>query len=238
VIAHRGASAAFPENTVAAFRGAATLGADAVELDVRRTADGAAVVHHDAVVPGLGAIAGTSAAVLRRRAPAVPTLEEALAACTGMWVDVEVKNSPADPDWDPGQALVAGVVSCLRAGGWAERALLTSFNPATLQRARSLVPEIATGWLVEGADPLPAALAAAAASGYTALLPEAGLLAGAGAERAAATAHAAGLVLITWTVDDPREGRRLAEAGLDGVITNRPDALLAALGQDGHHHGG
>ncbi|MBM3696502.1 MAG: glycerophosphoryl diester phosphodiesterase, partial [Actinobacteria bacterium] len=54
VIAHRGASAAFPENTLAAFRAAAALGADAVELDVRRTADGHPVVHHDAVVPGAG----------------------------------------------------------------------------------------------------------------------------------------------------------------------------------------
>ena len=51
VIAHRGASKAFPENTVAAFRGAAAMGADMVELDVRRTADGYLVIHHDARLP-------------------------------------------------------------------------------------------------------------------------------------------------------------------------------------------
>jgi glycerophosphoryl diester phosphodiesterase len=238
VIAHRGASAAFPENTVAAFRGAAALGADAVELDVRRAADGTPVVHHDAVVPGVGAIAALSAGELRHRAPAVPTLEHALAACAGMWVDVEVKNSPADSDWDPEDALVTEVVARLRASGWAERVLLTSFNPRTLERGRALAPEIPTGWLVEGADPLPEALDAAAALGHAALLPEAGLLAGAGAARAVAAAHAAGLLLITWTVDDLPEARRLAAAGLDGVITNRPDALVAALGEDRHHHGG
>ena len=81
------------------------MGADAVEFDVRRTADGVAVVHHDAVVPGVkgplppgGAIVEQGFAALRRLAPWIPTLEEALDACAGMWVDVEVKNSPADTD--------------------------------------------------------------------------------------------------------------------------------------------
>jgi glycerophosphoryl diester phosphodiesterase len=229
VIAHRGASAAFPENTLAAFRGAAALGADAVELDARRTADGAVVVHHDAVVPGVGAIVAHTAAALRRRAPWVPTLAEALDACAAMWVDVEVKNSPADPDWDPADALVARVVAEIAEAGRAGEVLLTSFNPATILRARSLAPGLATGRLVE-AGPLAPAIAGAAGAGHAALLPHAAALQGPAAAAAAEAAHRAGIGLFAWTVDDPAEGRRLAAAGLDGIITNRPDALAAALG--------
>ena len=92
VIAHRGASRAAPENTVAAFRRAAEMGAQAVELDVRRTGDGALVVHHDA--------ASRPTAVRSASSPAptspthVPAFAAALDACAGMWVNVEIKNDP------------------------------------------------------------------------------------------------------------------------------------------------
>jgi len=235
VIAHRGASAAFPENTAAAFRGAAALGADAVELDARRTADGAVVVHHDAVLPGVGAIVEQTAASLRRLAPWVPTLAEALAACSGMWVDVEVKNSPADPDWDPEDGLVDRVLETIRAGS--REVLLTSFSPATISRARSLEPGLPTGWLVEIAPLLPA-VTRAAEEGHRFLLPHYSLLEGPAAATATESARQAGIGLIAWTVDDPAEGRRLAAAGLDGIVTNRPDALRSALDEHRHHHGG
>jgi glycerophosphoryl diester phosphodiesterase len=237
VIAHRGASAAFPENTPAAFRGAAALGADAVELDARRTADGRVVVHHDAVVPGVGAIVGHTAASLRRRAPWVPSLAEAFEACAGMWVDVEVKNSPADPDWDPGDALVERVLETIHQEGRAASVVLTSFNPATICRARRLQPGLPTGWLIE-IGPLPPAVARAAAEGHAFLLPHHSLLAGEAAGAAVAAARRAKIGLIAWTVDDPVEGRRLAAAGLDGIVTNRPDALRSALDEHRHHHGG
>lgn len=237
VIAHRGASAAFPENTLAAFRGAAALGADAVELDARRTADGAVVVHHDAVVPGVGAIVEQAVAVLRRRAPQVPSLAEALEACAGMWVDVEVKNSPADPDWDPADGFVARVLADIEEAGRTGTVLLTSFNPATITRARVLAPNLATGWLVE-VEPLAPAASWAAEAGHAALLPRASTMPGPAAEAAAAAAHRAGIILLTWTVDDPAEAARLAAAGLDGIITNRPDAVRSALGEHHDHHGG
>jgi len=237
VIAHRGASAAHPENTLDAFRGAARLGADAVELDVRRTADGAAVVCHNAFIAGVGAIVEHSEASLRRRAPWVPTLSEALAACAGMWVDIEVKNSPADPDWDPDDALVAAVLDevAARPGG---AVLLTSFNPLTVARARSLAPDLPSGLLVdEGVAPFPA-LEEAKRAGHTALLPHAASLTGDAAFDLAEAAHRAGMLLVAWTIDDPEEGRRLEAAGVDGIITNRPDALRAALGENHHRHRG
>lgn len=238
MIAHRGASATWPGNTLPAFREAVDQGSDAVELDVRRTADGAPLVHHDAVVPGLGPIVARPAADWRRAAPRVPTLAEALDACEGLWVDIEVKNSPSDPDWDPEDALVARVIDLLVDRGWTERVLLTSFNPATLARGRRLAPGVPTGWLIEGAGRLPLALEAVPDGGHFAVLPHAALLGGAEAARAAAAAHARGVALITWTVDDEREGRRLAAAGVDGIITNRPGRLRLALDEDRYDHGG
>ncbi len=229
VIAHRGASAEWPENTLPSFRAAAAMGADAVEFDVRRTADGVAVVHHDAAVPNVEAIVALTAVELRRRAPWVPTLAESLDACAGMWVDVEVKNFPADPDWDPADALVARVVGEIAAAGRTGEVLLTSFNPNTLERARRLAPKLPTGLLRDGGVDAAAATQAAAA-GHRALLPHAAALLGEAAAVLAEAAHREGIRLIAWTVDDPAEGSRLAAAGLDGIITNRPDVLAAALG--------
>src|SRR5439155_14345872 len=100
VVAHRGASRVAPENTLEAFEAALALGADGVELDVHRTADGALVVHHDAAVPGFGVLAAAPLAAIRAARPAVPTLEDALDVCRGHLVNVEVKNLVGDADWD------------------------------------------------------------------------------------------------------------------------------------------
>ncbi len=238
MIAHRGASTAFPENTLAAFRGAAELGADAVEFDVRRTADGRPVIHHDPAVPGLGPIYSFPAADLRRRAPWLPTLEEALKACTGLWVDVEVKNSPAEPDRDPGHAVVAEVVRHLDTAAWREKSVVSSFNQGTLARVRALAPALLTGLLADRLLSTPAAIELAREGGHRLLLPQAAALAGPAASPAIEAAHRAGLLVVAWTVDEPAEVRRLADAGIDGVITNRPDAALSALGQDHRRDGG
>ena len=77
-----------------------------------------------------------------------------------------------------------------------------------------------------------------AAAGHRALLPHAPALAGPSGPVAVGAAHEAGVLLVCWTLDDPIELRRLADAGIDGVITNRPDAALSALGEHGHHHRG
>src|SRR5947209_6613253 len=81
VLGHRGASHARPENTLAAFARARELGADGVELDARRSADGWIVVHHDPAVIGFGLIAENGFTALRAAHPEIPTLVEALGAC-------------------------------------------------------------------------------------------------------------------------------------------------------------
>ena len=154
-----------------------------------------------------------------------------------MWVDVELKNSPADPDWDPDEALVGRVVDLLLEGGWEPRGLLTSFNPNSLEQARRLAPGLPTGLLLESGVGA-AAAAQAAAAGHLVLLPHAAALAGEAAATLAAATHREGIRLITWTVDDPAEAARLAAAGLDGIITNRPDAVRSALGEHHDHYGG
>lgn len=74
--------------------------------------------------------------------------------------------------------------------------------------------------------------------GHSFLLPQSAALQGPAAATAVEAARRAGLGLVTWTVDDPQEARLLAAAGIDGIITNRPDALRSALGEDDYHHGG
>ena len=102
VIAHRGAWARHRENTLEAFVEARRLGADGVELDVRASADGALVVHHDAEIPGVGGVARLTVAEL----PAwVPLVSAALDACAGMTTVLEIKNLPGvvkKPQHEPG----------------------------------------------------------------------------------------------------------------------------------------
>ena len=89
VIAHRGASRAERENTLEAFRRAGLMGADAVELDVRRTADGAMAIHHDASLSDGRVICELQSVDLPAH---IPMLSAALDACEGMWVNIEIKN--------------------------------------------------------------------------------------------------------------------------------------------------
>src|SRR5512144_2235693 len=114
VIAHRGASRAAPENTVAAFRRAAELAAEMVELDVRRSADGRLVVHHDAHLADGRAVAATRADELPA---AVPDLAAALDACVGMAVNIEIKNDPDEPGFEPDRALADHVAAMVIARG-------------------------------------------------------------------------------------------------------------------------
>jgi glycerophosphoryl diester phosphodiesterase len=224
--AHRGASADAPENTVAAFRLAREQGADGVELDVRRSADGDLVVHHDAALPDGRIIVEVPTVALP---VSVPSLSEALDACEGLVVNVEIKNSPLDPDHDPELALAKDVVALLRERGGRDRVLVSSFDLATVDRVRAL-GDVATAFLTF-IDPVGAAAVALAADrGHIAIHPHQATVDG----DFVALAHDAGLEVNVWTVDDPERIRQLADAGVDGIVTNVPararEALRAARG--------
>jgi glycerophosphoryl diester phosphodiesterase len=212
VIAHRGASAAAPENTIEAFRLARELGADWVELDARRTADGAVIVHHDAHLPDGRAIVELARADL----PAsVCDLADALDACEGMSINIEIKNWPTDPDFDASEQVAEQVVALVRERSLHDRVLVSCFHPSL--RTAFLHVLIDRSW-----DDLAAAVAAA---GHVALHPWDGLVDE--ALVAAATAH--GLEVNVWTVDDPVRMAQLVELGVHGLCTNVPDVARGVL---------
>ena len=226
VLAHRGASRAAPENTIPAFTRARELGADGVELDVRRTADDVLVVHHDPEVEGLGLIAAHPLAALRAARTDVPTLVEALAACTGLLVNVEVKCLPWEPDADgPDHPVVRAVVEAVRAH--APDAIVSSFDLGAVDACRTFAPELTTAWLTSSQE-LATASAIASEHGHAWLHPDRGS-ALATRKDGIQAAHDQGVRVDVWTVDDPDEIRTLAAAGVDAIVTNVPDVALAAL---------
>jgi glycerophosphoryl diester phosphodiesterase len=229
VVAHRGARRVAPENTVGAFVAAAALGADGVELDVRRTADGGLVVHHDADARAVGVLAERTEAEIRATRPEIPTLEEALDACAGMLVNVEVKNLPGDADYDPTNGAAAAVVELLTARDHRDDVLVSSFNLESADRVRQLDGSIPTGFLtLVGMDPIDA-VEVAHAHGHGALHPDVRALGGEAAGATVAQAHEHGMAINVWTVNGEDEMRRLAAAGVDAIITDVPDVARRVL---------
>lgn len=231
VLGHRGAPRDAVENTLTAFTEAAAQGADGVELDVHRAADGALVVHHDAEAAGFGILAEHDLPAIRRALPAIPTLDEVFDACAGMLVNVEVKNSPQDADFDPQDRCAEAVVDLVRRRGLHATALVSSFHLPTIDRVRALDPDIATGYLVV-VDPMPmAALEIADDHGHRALHPHLAALGEAFAPKVVARAADLGIALNVWTVNDPAEIARLGAVGVDGIITDTPRIARHALGR-------
>ena len=225
VIAHRGASAAAPENTVEAFRLAREIGAGWVELDARRTADGAIVVHHDAVLPDGRNIVDLD----RSQVPApICELDEALDACAGMSVNIEVKNWPEDPDFDPQESVAKAVVALVRERGDQARVLVSCFHRPTIDMVHELDPSIPTAMLgYQPPEGWAAYVADLAAAGHSAIHPWYPL---ADAE-VVGLAHDAGLEVNVWTVNDPEHMADLVSYGVDGLCTDVPDVALALLAQ-------
>ncbi len=216
VIAHRGASAAAPENTIDAFALARQLGADWVELDARRTLDGAIVVAHDAHLADGRVIVETRAADLPR---SIPRLAEALDACAGMGVNIEIKNLPIDPDFDPDESVAEGVVAEIRRRSSHADVLVSSFHLPTIDRVLALDPSIPTAFLVVRADDAARLASLTRRHGHGALHPWDVLV-----DAALVTAaHSEGLLVNVWTVDDPQRIAELVAFGVDGVVTNLPD---------------
>jgi glycerophosphoryl diester phosphodiesterase len=250
VVAHRGARLVRPENTLRAFEAAVEAGADAVELDVRLTADGVAVVSHDADVsrmtgePGLihemtlaqvkaldaSRSPGGVDEALGSEAPErheIPTLVEALRYLDGrVAVDIEIKNIPGDPGFDsPIEAVAEEVVRLLDEMATTDGILVTSFNWLSIERVRRLAPRVATGFLTSPAVDPKAAMTYARLNGHRAVLPHAYALADAGSEFVAAAA-ADGVRVWTWTVDEPEELERFFDWGVDAVVTNDPATAI------------
>jgi glycerophosphoryl diester phosphodiesterase len=224
VIAHRGASAASPENTPAAFRLARELGADWVELDVRRTLDGM-VVAHDAQLSDGRVIVETASGDLPR---SIPSLAEALDACDGMGVNIEIKNHPVDPDFDPDESVAAAVVAEIQRRSSHATVLVSSFHLPTVDRVLELDDRIPTALLtIRVNDPVRLA-ELTRRHRHVALHPwdeivDAPLV---------TAAHQQDLAVNVWTVDDPARMTELIALGVDGIVTNVPDIARAIVDGD------
>jgi glycerophosphoryl diester phosphodiesterase len=222
-LGHRGAPRVERENTLGAFAAARAAGADGVELDVRRTLDGVLVVHHDPTLPTGEEIVSLSHAAVIDRDPDLATLAAALELCTGLVVNVEIKNWPTDPDFDPQQTIADDVVAALEGR---EQIVVSSFNLYTLDRVKHLTPSIEVGILSAGLAPDVARgwVVDAAERGFDGVHPELAMA----TPELIGQAHELGLAVRVWTVDDPTDAARLTALGVDAIITNDPAAMVRA----------
>jgi len=243
VVAHRGASADHPENTLESFQGALDAGADVVETDVRLTTDGIAVILHDAdvsrVTDGAGLVHELTLAELKRldasggrgERAEIPTLREVLELVAGRaGINLEIKNIPGEAAFDsPREAAVEAALSELERTGFPGPVLVSSFNWITIERSRELAPEVPTGFLTIAAIAPAAALVYARDHGHDYVLPNVAALVAAG-EAFVARAHEAGVRVGTWTVDEPELAGTLFSWGVDAVATNDPESILRVRG--------
>lgn len=224
IIAHRGASRRAPENTIGAFTLARELASDAVELDVRTSADGVLVVHHDPCLPDGRALRDTPASQLP---DSVPTLDAALDACGDLVVNVEVKNDPNEPDHDPTGRRATDTARLLSrriaTGTPPGRYLVSSFDRGSIDIVHREEPRVGTALLVVAVDDIAALAADLSANGHVALHPHHATLSRGDID----AAHRAGLQVNVWTCDDPVRMTELIEWGIDGICTNVPDIGVA-----------
>jgi len=228
VLAHRGARRVAPENTLEAFRQARALGADGVELDVHATADGVLLVDHDGAPDGVGPIAAATFAAARAARPDIPALDEVLDECAGMLVNVEVKNLPNDPGYDPEHGMVDVLAALLEVRS-TDNVLVSSFNLDTLDAFHARLASVPTGYLVMGVPSLAEAVELAAARGHQAVHPFVGMVLAEDPSDAVRAAHDAGVACNVWTVNEPDQMRALAAAGAHSIITDLPDLARSVL---------
>ena len=240
-IGHRGAAALAPENTIASLERAVEHGVDVVEIDVLDTRDGELVLAHaddlHAVTHGLahGRVRPLTLARLRGAAPAVATLDEALAflaeraPATGVQVDLKARGFERH------------VVGALRRHDLLARAFVTSFHHSSLEALRALEPGLPLGptypqdrYGVSGRRAMRPLIAAAATAVRRVItyrldrwLARTGVAAAAlhwsiVSRAAIDRCHARGAAAIAWTIDDPGVAGRLIQAGIDGIVTNDP----------------
>ncbi len=227
MFAHRGGAALAPENTIDAFDNGLALGADGLELDVRLSRDGVVVVHHDRTLDrttGLeGAVVDRTAAELARAG--VPSLGEVLARHRNARIAIDLKVNS--------RALAASAVDVVRRHDAIDRVSLGAFGLGVLRAVREIEPAIATsaareevrwalyrswvGWPVRNVS----------YAGYQ--VPEWAGRTRVVSPRFVTSAHAAGLSVQVWTVDNESDARRLLDWGVDGLITDRPDIIVPVV---------
>lgn len=230
IIAHRGASAHAPENTLAAFELAVEHGADGIELDAKLTADSQVVVIHDFTVNRTtgseGKVRELTLEQLKKldagsffgpqfAGEPIPTLDEVFQAVgQKTLINVELTNYTS-----PGDALPDLVADLVEKHGLQDRVFFSSFHPLTLVRIQRRLPnapaailtmEGAKGWLLR--DFVGRWISPKVAHPYYTDV----------TEKYLTREHSLGRRINTWTVNDPNEMKRLFNLGIDGIITDDP----------------
>lgn len=225
IVGHRGLRLEYPDNSREGIL-AATRVCDMVEIDVRRTRDGIAVLAHDPQIGGQTIIDTDwrELAVLDLGGGLHPArLDAVLSAAPGAPFNLEIKNSPADPDFDDTFAFALEVAQLASDGD-----VLTSFHWPTIDAIRRAFPELTTGLLLDPFGLLAEAVAWASEMGHRVIAPHWSLL---GEEPSAPVAELvqAGLHVFVWTVNDEEVARQAAAGGAAAIITDDPVRIRAAV---------
>jgi glycerophosphoryl diester phosphodiesterase len=248
VMAHRGGAGVWPENTLHAFAQAVALGVDVLEMDLHATSDGALVIIHDATIDrttnGAGAVGALTLAELKKldagyrwtndggrtypfrgKGLTVPTLGEVLEAFPRARLNIDIKGTPPP-------ALVKNFCRALRESSATNRVTVASFSSQVLGEFRRECPEVATSASMEEvlalASDLQAGRDIAGDKTRPRILQVPDNAIGRGWMEAA---HRAGLEVHVWTVNDEAAMRRMLALGVDGIMTDYPDKLIALLKQ-------
>jgi glycerophosphoryl diester phosphodiesterase len=245
-VAHRGGSALAPENTLAAFRQALTLPADAIELDVQMSRDGHAIVFHDETVErltdGQGNILDLDLAYLRSLNAAahfsggwpqperIPTLREALEVARVGGVQVYIEIKPGRRDTGPYErypGIAEAVAEEVLTNGLLEQVLIISFDWEILPLLKMLAPGVRTGALVSKdvwnpQKPLAELVAQVQELRCDWINMDYKLF----TSQMPEFFHAANLQLGIWTVNDEASLQHLAQASVDSLTTDRPDLFV------------
>jgi glycerophosphoryl diester phosphodiesterase len=221
-VGHRGAGAYAPDNTLASFRRALEIGVDMIETDVRVSRDGHLVLAHDAEMGSLGhrlVVAATEWAELRRldlgggeRPMVLDEVFEVVRGRCGLMIDLK------------GEGFEEPLVRAIQSSGLATSEVIVPGGSALSRRhiraldaAIPLSLSLGHEWDDQITPEFIAAIDTDAVTWNHSLIT---------VERVAAL-HARGLTVYAWTVDTPDRVRFVHEAGVDGIISNRPDLLQA-----------
>lgn len=238
IFAHRGYSGVYPENTMLAFREAHATGCGAIELDCHLTADGEIVIIHDELLDRTTNMSGpvglhtleqlqTANAAINAEGDhpfqAIPTFEEYCEWVSGteLLTNVEIKT-----DFVPYPNIEEKIWETVSRHHLEDRVLFSCFNHLSLRVMHDLAPEAPLGALVWEQGGARAFLADyCTRHGFTAWHPSASLV----TPDIVAECHAAGIEINVWTIDDVETFERMYEMGVDGIITDYPEAALQWL---------
>lgn len=224
MIAHRGASAVEPENTLRSIRRAIEFGADFVEVDVRASADGYLVLMHDLTVDrttnGTGFLSSLTFDELRRLdagfGERIPTLDETVQLVRGKArLVIEIKP----------EGIEEKVVQLLKENHFENEVIITSFIHPVLKHVKELCPNIKTGVIFSSRPVKPVNIALDAQS--DSLFPKFSYI----NKELVEQCHENVLGVFPWTVDTVEDIKCMVGLGVDGIVTNKPDLAKGVLRQ-------